>query len=136
ALPAARAQDEAQQPPLTRILFVFDASNSMNGFWGNKPKVETARELMYATLTQLEGQPDLELALRVYGHQSPIAPGTQDCDDTKLEVPFSGNSIPAIRNRLKEIRCVGTTPIARSLERSAEDFPRYNTGRKGERTVR
>ncbi len=116
-----QAQDA--QPPLTRMLFVMDASNSMNAFWGNQPKITTARELLLNSLKELEGQPDLELALRLYGHQTPIAPGKQDCDDTRLEVPFSANSIPAMRSTLQSVRCLGTTPIARSLERAAGDFP-------------
>jgi hypothetical protein len=94
----AQTAQEAPQPPLTRMLFVFDASNSMNAFWGNQPKINTARELLLKSLQELEGQPDLELALRIYGHQTPIQAGKQDCDDTKLEVPFGPNSIPAMRN--------------------------------------
>jgi len=125
-----------QRPPLTRMLFVFDASNSMNAFWGNKTRLEVARELMMKSLEELEGQPDLELALRVYGHRSPISAGKQDCDDTHLEVPFSANSAPAMRNFMKNLRAVGTTPIARSLERSADDFPTSTQVRKGERAVR
>lgn len=117
------AQDKNPQPPLTRMLFVMDASNSMNAFWGNQPKVNTARELLLKSLKELEGQPDLELALRLYGHQTAIAPGKQDCDDTRLEVPFSANSIPAMKSTLQTMRCLGTTPIARSLERAAGDFP-------------
>src|SRR5688572_16827722 len=65
----------AQDEPLTRMLFVFDASNSMNAFWGNQPKIETARELLLTSLKELEGKPNLELALRLYGHQTPIKPG-------------------------------------------------------------
>ncbi|MCB0790190.1 MAG: VWA domain-containing protein [Flavobacteriales bacterium] len=113
----------AQKKPLTRMLFVMDASNSMNAFWGNKPKINTARELLLKSLEELQGQPDLGIALRLYGHQTPIEPGHQDCDDTKLEVPFGENTIPKIRTVLEQVRCVGTTPIARSLQRSAEDFP-------------
>lgn len=129
------AQDAAPQPPLTRMLFVFDASNSMNAFWGNQPKINTARELLLKSLKELEGQPDLELALRLYGHQTPIQAGRQDCDDTKLEVPFSGNSIPDIRKKLLSTRCLGTTPIARSLEKAANDFPEFDRT-KGARPVR
>jgi Ca-activated chloride channel homolog len=104
----------------------------MNAFWGNQPKINTARELLLKSLKELEGQPDLELALRLYGHQTPIQPGKQDCDDTKLEVSFSENSIPAMRSTLQSVRCLGTTPIARSLEKSAEDFPPllFNSTRK------
>lgn len=130
------AQPGNTQAPLTRMLFVFDASNSMNAFWGNKTRIEVAKELMLRSLDELQNVPDLELGLRVYGNRSPISAGKQDCDDTHLEVPFSTNSIPAMRNMIKGIRSVGTTPIARSLERSADDFPSTNTGRRGERPVR
>lgn len=129
------AQEAAPRPPLTRMLFVFDASNSMNAFWGNQPKINTARELLLQSLKRLEGQPDLELALRLYGHQTPIQPGKQDCDDTKLEVPFGPDRIPEIRKKLMATRCLGTTPIARSLQRAADDFPALDKG-KGARPVR
>ena len=129
------AQDRSPQPSLTRMLFVFDASNSMNAFWGNQPKINTARELLLRSLKRLEGQPDLELALRLYGHQSAIQPGKQDCDDTRLEVPFSENSIPGMKQTLERVRCIGTTPIARSLEKAAKDFPEVPAG-KGQRKVR
>jgi Ca-activated chloride channel homolog len=129
------AQDAQPQPPLTRMLFVFDASNSMNAFWGNQPKINSARELLLKSLKELEGQPDLELALRLYGHQTPIQPGKQDCDDTKLEVPFSGSSIEPMRQKLMATRCLGTTPIARSLEKAAGDFPATDQAR-GARHVR
>lgn len=128
------AQEKTPQPSLTRMLFVMDASNSMNAFWGNQPKINTARELLLKSLKELEGQPDLELALRLYGHQTAIVPGNQDCDDTKLEVPFGTNSIPAMRTVLSSVRCQGTTPIARSLEKSGDDFPPL--GNDGGRKVR
>ncbi|MBK7087143.1 MAG: hypothetical protein IPH53_21860 [Flavobacteriales bacterium] len=40
-----------------------------------------------------------------------------------MEVPFSNTSIPGMRSVLNAVRCVGTTPIARSLEKAAGDFP-------------
>jgi Ca-activated chloride channel family protein len=131
----ALAQEQAPQPPLTRMLFVFDASNSMNAFWGNQPKINSARELLLQSLQRLEGQPDVELALRLYGHQTPIRPGQQDCDDTRLEVPFGPDRIPEIRKKLLATRCLGTTPIARSLEKAAKDFPEPDRS-KGARPVR
>ncbi len=124
------------QPPLTRMLFVFDASNSMNAFWGHKTRLDVARELLLRSLDELEDLPDLELALRVYGNRSPISAGEQDCDDTTLEVPFSANSAPAMRNMIKGLRAVGTTPIARSLERGAGDFPTDTRPRPSDRPVR
>ncbi|HMN06862.1 MAG TPA: VWA domain-containing protein [Flavobacteriales bacterium] len=118
-----RGQAKDDVPQLTRILFVLDASNSMNAFWGNEPRITVARRVLSSSLQSLEPLPNVELALRVYGHQTRIEPGKQDCDDTRLEVPFGKNTAPAIRNRMNEIRCLGTTPIARSLEKAAGDFP-------------
>jgi Ca-activated chloride channel family protein len=116
------AQGKADQEH-TRILFVMDCSNSMNAFWGNEPKIDAAREVLLKALPPLEAAPNVELALRLYGHQSRIEPGKQDCDDTKLEVPFGPHNGDAIRAKMRAARCLGTTPIARSLEKAAGDFP-------------
>ncbi len=72
-----------------RILFIFDGSNSMNAQWGNSSKITIAKQLMIQTIDSLKMLENVELALRMYGHQTRIAPGRQDCSDTKLEVPFA-----------------------------------------------
>jgi len=107
--------------PLTRILFVFDASQSMYGRWQSDTKFNIATRLLSGLLDSLRNQPDLELALRVYGHQKPFPP--QDCNDSKLEVPFAKDNIPRIKHVLKVISPNGTTPIAYSLSLAAQDFP-------------
>ena len=113
--------DEEALP--TRILFVFDASNSMNAFWGGDRKIQTATRLLSETLKGLHQSNELELGLRVYGHGTKHVPGNQDCDDTELVVPFSSFNNLIIKQALSRIRAQGTTPIARSLELAAEDFP-------------
>lgn len=95
----------------------------MNAFWGTEPKIDAARAVLLKALPPLEEAPDVQLGLRLYGHQSRIEPGKQDCDDTKLEVPFGPHNGDAIRAKMKSVRCLGTTPIARSLEKAADDFP-------------
>lgn len=107
--------------PLTRILFLFDASQSMYGRWQSDMKITIARRILSDLLDSLQYTPDLEVALRVYGHQKDYPP--QDCDDSKLEVPFGPNNFSRIKHRLSTINPKGTTPIALSLERSAGDFP-------------
>jgi Ca-activated chloride channel family protein len=47
----------------------------------------------------------------------------QDCNDTKLEVPFGKDRIDAIKLKVKGLTGKGATPIARSLEAAAGDFP-------------
>lgn len=111
------------QEELTRILFVFDASNSMNKNWSEETRFATAKRILSNSVDSLRGIPNLELGLRVYGHQSLVTATYQDCADTKLEVPFEKDNHQAILNKIKTIRAKGTTPIARSLEAAAGDFP-------------
>ena len=83
-------------------------------------KIKLAREILGEALDDLKGTPNLEIALRVYGHQSPVTPTYQDCDDTKLEVEFGPDNYDRIRSFINRVEPKGTTPIARSLEASAE----------------
>lgn len=116
------ASSAEPQPEVTRILFVFDASNSMNAFWGRRRKWDVARELLAASLDSLYLQPDIELGLRVYGHGTRHVPGQQDCDDTELIVPIGPGRNLIIQQELRKLRAQGTTPIARSLLAAADDF--------------
>lgn len=111
---------EDKTNPLTRILFVFDASRSMYGEWENEPKIDIARRLLTEMLDSLRDHKNMQLGLRVYGHQHHYPP--QHCDDTKLEIPFEEDNIDQIIYKLKSIKPKGTTPIARSLKKAADDF--------------
>lgn len=111
------------QEGMTRILFILDASNSMNAMWDGQTRITAAKELLLRSMDSIKDIPNLEMALRVYGHQSIVTPTYQDCNDTKLEVPFGPNNFSAIRGVLYRIQAKGTTPIARSLEAAAIDFP-------------
>lgn len=105
----------------TRVLFIFDASQSMYANFGQKTRMDVAKNLLIDMLDSLRGNDNLEIALRVYGHQYPYPP--QKCNDTKLEVDFGSNNISSIQNRLKTIKPKGTTSIAQALEAGAYDFP-------------
>lgn len=122
----AHSQNKNKQPvPLTRILFVFDASFSMYGQWQSGMKMDLAKKLLSEFLDSIKyksGAENLELAFRAYGHQVPLRP-QRSCTDTKLEVPFGKDNIAAIKARIKPIVPKGTTPIAYTLEQCANDFP-------------
>lgn len=105
----------------TRILFVFDASQSMYGRWQSDMKISIAQRLMSDMLDSLKETENVELGLRVYGHTKNYPP--QDCDDTKLEVPIAAGNIEIIKQRLKSLIPSGTTPIAYALEQAQYDFP-------------
>ena len=115
---------ESGYEPNSRILFIFDGSNSMAGKWEGEVKIDIARRILVEMVDSLENVENVEMALRVYGHQSPVPP--QDCSDTKLEVPFGKNNASRIRQKLRFISPKGTTPIAHSLEMAASDFPSCN----------
>lgn len=109
------------RPPTTRIMFVFDGSQSMYGLWQSDQKINIARKILSNILDSLKGQENLELALRVYGHQKDYPP--PDCEDTRLEVPFGKDNHDEIKHRLKAVVPRGTTPIAYALRKAGEDFP-------------
>ncbi len=106
-----------------RILFIFDDSYSMYAPWNSNIKIEVAKKIMGEFLDSLRELPNLELALRCYGHTTFIKP-ERNCKDTKLEVPFAPafQSAPKIKQRISKLEPLGTTPIAYSLGESAADF--------------
>lgn len=123
----AYAQQAGNNTETTRILFVLDCSQSMSGLWGTDKKINIARKFLGRTIDSLGSFPNVEMALRVYGHQSVVPP--QDCNDTRLEVPFAPNNGYRIKRRMTSLSPKGTTPIANSLAATAGDFPPRNNCR-------
>jgi Ca-activated chloride channel homolog len=112
------------QEPLNRVLLIFDDSYSMYSSWNSNVKIEVAKRVMVSFLDSLAKVPNLELALRCYGHTTFFRPN-RNCKDSKLEVPFAAarSNAPKIRDRILRLQPMGTTPIAYSLGESANDFP-------------
>jgi Ca-activated chloride channel family protein len=118
---AQNANNKPKAEPVTRILFVFDGSQSMYGRWQSDIKINIAKKLMSNLLDSLATFDNLQIALRVYGHQKQYPPA--DCNDTKLEVPFAWNNFNEIKNKIQSITPKGTTPLAYALSQTANDFP-------------
>lgn len=114
-------QVQQKIPEKTRILFLLDASGSMLASWKQEYRIDVAKRILSNMVDSLRGNNDLELALRVYGHM--FFRKSQNCTDSRLEVPFSPGNHDQIINKLNNIKPKGTTPIAYSLEQSANDFP-------------
>ncbi len=114
---------QKKKEPVNRILFIFDASQSMLARWQSGRKIDIAKNLLSNMVDSLKDVENLEVGLRVYGHTSGYPP--QDCDDTKLEINFIPSNLATdrIKAKLNMIRARGTTPIAHSLEEGAKDFP-------------
>lgn len=106
-----------------RILFIFDDSYSMYAPWNSNIKIEVAKKVMGEFLDSLKNTPNLELALRCYGHTTFFKP-ERNCKDSKLEIPFAEavSNAPKIKQRIQKLEPLGTTPIAYSLGESVNDF--------------
>jgi len=106
----------------TRILFVLDASGSMNQKWGSQSKFQLSKELIYHLADSLQQANEaVEFGVRVFGHQFPRS--AHNCLDSKLEVPFTPKNAAVLRAKLSKITPQGYSPIAYSLLKAAEDFP-------------
>lgn len=106
----------------TRILFLLDGSGSMYAKMQNETRISAAKRLLGNMVDSLRNVPDLEIALRIYGHRSPSS--AQDCKDTKLEVPFAPDNHDEMLGVIKALTPKGTTLIAYSLQEAAYDFPK------------
>lgn len=108
------------KPKLTKILFVFDASNSMKASFQGITRMEGAKQLFFKFIDSLSKDKSLSFALRMYGHTIKYPPG--DCKDSKLVVPFGSNNIALIKQKVKDCKPTGITPIEHSLTQAANDF--------------
>ena len=75
------------KPKVTRILFLLDASGSMMAPWEGQPRWNVAKRMLSKMVDSLNSYPNLEVALRVYGHQ--FLNADKNCEDSRLEVPFA-----------------------------------------------
>ena len=113
-----RKADEPIKP--TRILFLLDGSGSMLSEWEGGTRMDKAKELLTYLVDSLAAKNEVQLALRVYGHQ--YIKKFQNCQDTKLEVPFTPNNHEQIKAKLKAVQPKGVTPLSYSLEQATSDF--------------
>jgi Ca-activated chloride channel family protein len=116
-----QAQEAKPAGRKTRILFLLDASGSMLAKWEGTDRMAVAKDLLTKLVDSLSTYPDLELALRVYGHLPPATKA--DCENTRLEVPFAARNLDQIKQKIGQIVPRGNTPITYSMLQAAHDFP-------------
>ncbi len=111
----------------TRILFLLDASGSMLAEMEDANRWAVAVTLLSNMADSLRQVKDVEIGLRVFGHNKPNS--FRDCNDTKLEVPFSPFNHKQFRARLRTLKPLGFTSITQSLLATEMDFPQDKTAR-------
>ena len=124
-----RADAQKKKDPVNRILFIFDASQSMVGRWQSGRKIDIAKDLLNNMVDSLKHIQNLEIGLRVYGHKSSIT--NPNCEDTRLEIDFCPADIIAEKMKVKlaNINASGTTPIGQSLLEGAKDLQDFQDDR-------
>jgi Ca-activated chloride channel homolog len=119
---------EACTPANRSALLILDLSDSMTA------RVPTGQTRIMVARTAVEEvvkvfPPEAELALRVYGSDTPY--GQMSCRDSRLLVPFApaGENALAIIDAIYDVRPRGMTPIAFALEQARSDFTPKNEDR-------
>ncbi len=103
----------------SRILFLLDASSSMTYPWNSQYKrFDVASNILLHIIDSIYTiNNEVEFAVRAYGTDHPAQ--ELNCTDTKLEVPFNFQNVNQIKTRLKNIKALGSSPIAYSLQQAA-----------------
>ncbi|MEM1378698.1 MAG: VWA domain-containing protein, partial [Pseudomonadota bacterium] len=106
---------EAQESPSSRVMFVFDASNSMWGQIDGTAKIEIARQ---SFMQALQSTPlGAETGLMVYGHRR-----RGDCSDIELVQPMArgGAAMAQMSRVINEIKPTGKTPLTEAVRQAAD----------------
>lgn len=120
---AAVAQKPAATPQKTRVLLVLDCSQSMWDKWQSDAKIKVTQQVLLHLIDSIHGQPDLEVALRVFGHLN-------DHDyATNLEVPFAKDNTYKLQSKIKTLVPHGGCTAATALNSSRNDFPKDEQSR-------
>ena len=123
-----------KEPTLNRILFIFDASQSMLGRWQSGRKIDIAKNLLSNMVDSLKDIDNLELGFRVYGHKSGFP---QDCEDTHLEVNFlpadlASNLIKKIsedQSKFKKGKIIPELNALTGLKKISKDQSKFKKGK-------
>ena len=108
----------------TQIELILDDSGSMAELVGGKAKIDVAKESLNKIVDELKTKDNLNVALRIYGHQN------KECTNSVLEVPMSKIDSDLIKSKIKDLKPLGYTPIYYSLTQSANDFDKNISGDK------
>jgi Ca-activated chloride channel family protein len=106
----------------TRVLFLLDGSQSMQNSWDRSSRIAEAKRILSSIADSISLLQNAEMGLRIYGHQSDQS--LVNCHDTRLEAPFTKNNTKIIKKKLETLTPMGITPIALSLQKCANDFPK------------
>jgi hypothetical protein len=108
----------------TQIELILDDSGSMAEAAGGQAKINIAKDSMNKIIDELKTKANLEVALRIYGHQN------KECTNSIVEIPMSRINPYLLKSKIKDLQPLGYTPIYYSLTQSVNDFDQNIAGDK------
>ena len=110
------------------ILYLFDASGSMNEMNGGKRRIDAAKEALLESLAKLpSGTP---AGFRLFAHRIEKTNKAASCKDTELVAPVSTGMSDLIRAAVTTLSPKGYTPLAYSLSLAGSDFANAQSERQ------
>ncbi len=107
----------------TYVELILDASGSMwNKLADDRYRIVAAKDVLTSFVSNLPGDPALNVGLRVYGSQKD-ALDEGACEDSQLFVGLDGLARQKLLGTIRDTEARGATPIAYSLTLAAQDFP-------------
>lgn len=105
-----------------RVLFILDASGSMNEKWNGLKKWNIAVSNLSSLIDSFTRQnKDVEIGIRLLGHQ--FSKELNICTDTRLELPFAkSHTKKDVEMQIGKYTPKGNTPLAYALEQAEKDF--------------
>lgn len=105
------------------LALILDCSASMwNRLEDGRYRIDAAKQVLTDFVASLPEEPKRNIGLRIYGSRIPFSKSGA-CEDSVLVVPVEGFQRAKILEAVKSARAVGATPLAKSLELAASDFP-------------
>jgi Ca-activated chloride channel homolog len=101
----------AESVQTDNTLFILDASGSMWGQIGGKPKITIAKEVMNKLVTEIPA--NNQIGLIVYGHRR-----KSDCTDVETLVRPDKNNNQKVLAAVKGLSAKGKTPLTRSVKQA------------------
>jgi hypothetical protein len=103
----------------SNIVFIMDASGSMNGKIGNEIKMTVAKRVLSDLLNEIPAES--KVGLMAYGHTiSKERAGA--CEDIAILSSIGQENPKALAQKVNGLRPMGMTPIALTLKKSVEAF--------------
>lgn len=111
------------QQDKTRLLVVLDCSDNMQEQWQSGTKMKVTQQVLLRFLDSVSQYPDIEVALRVFGHLG------QESLGSRLEIPFEPGNGYKVQRKIKTLVPSGEGKASAALLSARNDFPQEASSR-------